>query len=287
MNITIIGAGIVGCATAHALLDEGHAVTILDANGPAHGPSQGNAGWIAHTDILPLAGPKSLRQLPRYLMDPLGPLAIRPAYLHKIAPWFIRFLLASRPSQVERSTHALASLQQLTFPAWRELAASLGLSGMIHRRGGMFVYDNQADFDAGREVAKRQADYGFKVDMIGAEQLRQLEPALSDVFLGAAYIDDTAHISDPRLLTNALFDAALARGAAYEQIGVARLEAGDKPALITLTGERRTSDAIVLAAGIWSRELAASIGDKTPLDTERGYNISFPGFTGLVSRPVT
>jgi D-amino-acid dehydrogenase len=287
MNITIIGVGIVGCATAHALLDEGHAVTILDAHGPAYGPSQGNAGWIAHTDILPLAGPKTLLQIPRYLLDPLGPLAIRPSYLHRIAPWFIRFLIASRPAQVERSTLALASLQQLSFPAWRELAGNLGLSGMIHRRGGLCVHDKKADFDAAATLAKRQAEYGFKIDMIGKEELRQLEPALSDRFLGASYIDDTAHISDPRLLTQALFEAALARGAAYEQTGVASLEAGARPALLTQSGERREADAIVLAAGIWSRKLAGSIGDKTPLDTERGYNISFPGLTGLLSRPVT
>jgi D-amino-acid dehydrogenase len=287
MNITIIGAGIVGCAAAHALLDEGHAVTILDANGPAHGPSQGNAGWIAHTDILPLAGPKSLLQIPRYLLDPLGPLAIRPSYLHRIAPWFIRFLLASRPAQFRRSTHALATLQQLAFPAWLDLARALGLSGMIHRRGGMSVHDNKADFDAAANLAKQQAEYGFKVEMIGREELRQLEPALADRFIGAAYIDDTAHVSDPRQLTQALFEAALARGAAYEQTGVAALEAGLRPALITQSGERRESDAIVLAAGIWSRKLAGSIGDDTPLDTERGYNISFPGHAGLVSRPVS
>jgi D-amino-acid dehydrogenase len=287
MDITIIGAGIVGCATAHALLDEGHSVTILDANGPAHGPSQGNAGWIAHTDILPLAGPKTLRQIPRYLLDPLGPLAIRPSYLHRIAPWFIRFLIASRPAQVERSTHALATLQQLAFPAWRELAGSLGLSGMIHRRGGLYVHDRQADFDAAAAVAKRQSDYGFKVEMIGRQELRQLEPALSDRFVGASYIDESAHISDPRMLTQALFEAALARGANYGQTGVASLEAGARPALRTQSGERREADAIVLAAGIWSRKLADSIGDRTPLDTERGYNISFPGFTGLVSRPLS
>ncbi len=220
------------------------------------------------------------------MLDPLGPLAIRPAYLHRIAPWFLRFLLASRPAQVARSTHALATLQQLAFPAWKELAASLGLAGMIHRRGGLFAYDRQADFHAAREVAKLQATYGFSVEMIGADELRQLEPALSDRFIGAAFIDDTAHISDPRLLTNALFEAALARGAAYEQIGVARLEGGPQPALVTLTGERRVADAIVLAAGIWSRELAASLGERVPLDTERGYNISFPGMNGLISRPI-
>jgi D-amino-acid dehydrogenase len=286
MNITIIGAGIVGAATAHALLDDGHEVTILDPNGPAHGPSQGNAGWIAHTDIAPLASAKSLRQLPRYLLDPLGPLAIRPAYLMKIMPWLVKFLLASRPSQVERSTMALGSLQQLALPAWLKLAEGIGISRMIHRRGGLYVYDNNPDFEAARQMAKRQAAFGFGVEMIGPDELRQLEPALNDLFVGAAYVADTAHVSDPRLLTMAVFEAALARGAAFEKRGVASLESGGKPVLVLEDGTRRSADAIVLSAGIWSKTLAASIGDPVPLDTERGYNVSFSGVSGLTSRPI-
>ena len=62
MKVAIVGAGIVGIATAHALLDDGHEVLIIDKEGPAFGPSRGNAGWIAHTDILPIASPKNLRQ---------------------------------------------------------------------------------------------------------------------------------------------------------------------------------------------------------------------------------
>lgn len=286
MKITIIGAGIVGCAAAHALLDDGHEVTILDANGPAHGPSQGNAGWIAHTDILPLASPKALRQLPRYLMDPMGPLAIRPAYLLKIAPWLIRFLLASRPSQVERSTLALGHLQQHALSSWLTLAGNIGLTHMIHRRGGLYVYDNEADFEAAGAVAKRQAEFGFGVEMIGRDDLRQMEPALNDLFVGAGHVSDTAHVSDPRLLTEAVFEAALARGASYQRARVTRLEAGDKPAWLTEDNTRHESDFIVLSAGIWSRPLAASIGDDVPLDTERGYNVSFPGLTGLTTRPI-
>jgi D-amino-acid dehydrogenase len=286
MQITIIGAGIVGCATAHALLDDGHQVTIVDANGPAFGPSQGNAGWIAHTDILPLASPKALRQVPRYLLDPLGPLAIRPQYLLKIAPWLIRFLLASRPSQVERSLLALGSLQQHALPAWLKLAASLNIGSMIHRRGGLYVYDNAADFEAARLIAKRQGEFGFGVEMIGPDELRQLEPALNDLFVGAGFVSDTAHVSDPRLLTEAVFTAALARGAQYRQARVTRLEAGETPAFITSNGTRHECGSIVLSAGIWSRPLAASIGDDVPLDTERGYNVSFPGITGLTARPV-
>jgi D-amino-acid dehydrogenase len=44
---------------------------------------------------------------------------------------------------------------------------------------------------------------------------------------------------------------------------------------------------VVLAAGAWSKPLAQGLGDRIPLDTERGYNVSFPGATTQISRPVS
>ena len=111
MRIAVIGAGIVGLATAHALADEGHEVTIIDREGPASGTSRGNAGWLAHTDIDPIASPKMLRQVPKFLLDPLGPLTIRKEYLLPILPWLTRLILASRPSQLDQSIAALTASQ--------------------------------------------------------------------------------------------------------------------------------------------------------------------------------
>src|SRR5918997_5189561 len=94
MRVIVVGGGIVGLAGAHALLDRGHAVTVVDPAGEPGRACEGNAGWIAHTDVLPLASPKVWRHLPRWLADPLGPLAIRPAYLPRLAPWLAPFVAA-------------------------------------------------------------------------------------------------------------------------------------------------------------------------------------------------
>src|SRR5258706_5273569 len=102
MHVVIIGAGIVGVATAHALLDQGYRVTLVDRADPT-APSRGNAGLIAHTDILPLATPSMVWQAARWLTDPLRPLAIRPAYLPRLDPWLARFLPASLPGPVDAS----------------------------------------------------------------------------------------------------------------------------------------------------------------------------------------
>jgi D-amino-acid dehydrogenase len=286
VKVAVIGAGIVGVAITHALLDEGHEVLILDKEGPAFGPSRGNAGWIAHTDILPIASPKILRQVPKFLADPLGPLTIRPAYLPRLLPWLVRFVLAARPAAYERSIAGLAALQGLALPAWLQRIEAAGLQEHLHRRGGLYAFTDKAMLGHAGEITQRQAEFGIRVEMIGPEELRQLEPALADRFAGAAFHPDAAHISDPLVLTTALFKAALARGAVFERAEVTGISTGERPALVGREGWQRVVDRAVLAAGAWSKPLAAALGDKVPLDTERGYNVSFPGFTGLTSRPV-
>ncbi|MCU0884934.1 MAG: FAD-dependent oxidoreductase [Beijerinckiaceae bacterium] len=289
MHVLIIGAGITGTATAHALLDEGHTVTLIDPDGSAARergtPSAGNAGWIATADILPLAHPKIVLEAPRMLLDPLGPLAIRAGYLLPLLPWLARFLWASRPSAVAASTRALIDLQTRALPAWLARARALGLEKHIHRKGGLYMLDTPSSVEKARIEAKAQREAGINVDVISLDEARQMEPAIRDVFAGALFHADSAHISDPLWLTTALFEAAIARGANSLPATVRALSADGKPAVLT-DGGVIEADAIVLAAGIWSRTLAAGLGDKTPLDTERGYNVSFKGVTGLTSRPI-
>ncbi|MGL4438970.1 MAG: NAD(P)/FAD-dependent oxidoreductase, partial [Bosea sp. (in: a-proteobacteria)] len=216
MHILVVGAGITGTACAHALLDEGHSITLVDLDGSAArargAPSVGNAGWIAHGDILPLAHPKIIMQAPRMLLDPLGPLSIRARYLLPLLPWLARFLWASRPSAVEASTRALVSLQTHALPTWLARTRALGLEKHIRRKGGLYMLDTPRSIEKARAEVARQQREGINVDIITLDEARQLEPALRDVFAGALYHADSAHISDPLWLTTALFEAAIARG---------------------------------------------------------------------------
>ncbi len=108
-DVLVIGAGIVGVAIALRLQQEGRQVLLIDREGIAAQASRGNAGALAFSDILPLASPGILRKAPRWLLDPLGPLAIRPRYLPRIAPWLYRFWRASQPDRVRASTAAQAA----------------------------------------------------------------------------------------------------------------------------------------------------------------------------------
>lgn len=86
VDVIVIGAGVVGLSAAIAAQGRGLSVTVLDREGPAAGASAGNAGAFAFTDILPLASPGILKKAPKWLLDPLGPLSVPPAYAVQIAP---------------------------------------------------------------------------------------------------------------------------------------------------------------------------------------------------------
>ena len=94
-HVTVVGAGIVGISCAIYLLREGHRVTVVDRNPPGEGCSQGNAGLFSSDSFIPLSTPGMLGQVPGWLLDPLGPLAIRWRHLPSMVPWLVRFVLAN------------------------------------------------------------------------------------------------------------------------------------------------------------------------------------------------
>jgi D-amino-acid dehydrogenase len=287
MRAIIVGAGIVGVTIAHALLDAGYAVDLVDGDGIAAGASRGNAGWIAHTDIMPLASPKVWRNLPRWLADPLGPLTIRPAYLPRLLPWLARFIAAGRPAAVERGISALSALNGLALPAWERRLEALGLVHYLRRQGILSVWSDAGAFRIFGALACRQRELGIAVDVLDVVAVRDLEPVLGPCVVGGALYPAGCHVSDPAEFTLALGSAALARGARLVRCRGSAIEPGDGVATLVLAdGSRLAADRVVVAAGAWSRPFAACLGEAIPLDTERGYNVTLPrGSLGL-SRPV-
>ncbi|MBM1173262.1 NAD(P)/FAD-dependent oxidoreductase [Microvirga arabica] len=287
MRVAIIGAGIVGLATAHALLDRGHEVVLIEPGGKQGRPTDGNAGWIAHTDVMPLASPKAWRNLPRWLMDPLGPLTIRPGYLPHLAPWLVRFLLASSPSRIKASIGAIRAINAEALPAWKSLLSSLDLSGHLRENGILSVWRHQSDFNRSRDIFERQRSFGIEVEALSPAALAELEPALHNVEAAVLY-PDACHVSDPAVLAADLLRLALERRAIPVTAHATRIEPTDGAVRVHTDGSGPpvVADQIVIAAGIWSRVLAAQLGDRIPLDTERGYNATYPKGTLEIGRPI-
>ena len=284
-HVTVIGAGAVGASTALALRRDGHAVTLIDRGQPGMGTSFGNAGILSVASCVPIATPGVLWRLPHLLADPLGPLHIDWRYLPRLAPWLMRFVLASRPARVEEISRALMSLLVQILPAYRELLGG-AFQDLTHPGGVLYAYQTDRSFEgamAGHELRKRR---GVNLSVLGQAELRQMEPALAPSFRHGVLMHDSYNTVNPLRLVQTLTQTFLEAGGELVQESVARIER-DGGRLVAVTDKRWIElDMVAICAGAWSKKLARDCGVRVPLDTERGYHVMLPHPGALPQRPV-
>jgi D-amino-acid dehydrogenase len=270
---TVIGAGIVGICTAAYLQREGFAVEIVDPEPPGTQCSFGNAGALCPGACLPNAMPGILRMVPEWLADPEGPLFVRLAYLPQALPWLFRFLMASRRSRVEEISSAMRALHRLTFDCFEPLVADAGVANLIERHGQLFVYSDPAGVDGDAWGRSLRIRHGVKVEILDADELRQLAPALSRDFKRAVYLPEQGQCRDPGRLVEQLAAHAMRNGATLTRARVRDFELGPEgPAALLTDIGRIPCERVVIAAGAWSGALARKLGSLVPLETERGYH---------------
>ena len=212
-SVTVVGAGIIGMCVASYLQRAGCHVRVIDAEPPGMGTSYGNAGGLSASGFIPIAYPGMAKQIPGWLLDKDGPLVVRPGYALKALPWLTRFLLAGRPSQFEASAAALKALTMPLFDNLMPLARSAGAELLIKRVGQLHLYSTDKAFagDAGARALRRR--HGITLEELGAEQIRQMEPALAPIFRHAVYYPDNGHCANPLGLTEALARELVRNGA--------------------------------------------------------------------------
>lgn len=276
-NVAVIGAGVIGTCIAAKLVEDGHGVTLIDPLEPGRATSYGNAGGIAATGVVPLSMPGTIRKVPGWLADPLGPLTIRWSYLPKLAPWLWRFWRAGTPAKVEAQADALASLLKRTYADWDPLWKASGLDTLVKRDGCLRLYESKADYEAEASEWKLRRDRGIRVEVIDRAEIRQLEPSVAPIFEMAVLMPEWNWVLDPHRIVTGVADYALGRGLKSwrgKAVGIRR-GAGGVDGVVTDTGVV-PCDAVVVAAGAWSHEAARWFGSTVPLETERGYHMTLP-----------
>ena len=276
-SVVIVGAGIVGVACAAALADSGHAVTIVDRSGVCEETSSGNAAALAYTEVLPLAQKGVWRKIPAWLADPLGPLSIPPAYLPRLLPWLVRFALAGDPRRHDSAVAAQVALMRMAETEWAAVIDRAGLAGHLVEKGYLELYDSDTSFRAARAGYDLRERHGIAFRHLGRAELRDYQPGLSPHFSAGTFVPGWKNVGDPKIFGKAVWDHAARRGA-HLVAGTARVlrVAAGRPEVELEDGRVLQADKIVLAAGAWSHRLAATLGERIPLETERGYNTTLP-----------
>lgn len=275
-HVVIIGAGIIGATSAYHCLKAGLRVTLIEPEQPGdeQAASFGNAGWLSSHSVLPPATPGAWKKVPKWLIDPLGPLAIRWKYFPRALPWLTRYLsAASNYRKIERTAVALRSLLAGAPAIHQEMASQAGVSHLIVRTGLLHAYLSRMHFLEDAKAWEIRRKEGVEWKELDAEALATLEPDLDRRYTFGVLVPETGSCRNPGAYTAALIAYAQTQGAQLIRARATgfRIEQGKLKAVVTDVGEF-DCDKAVIAIGARAKTLARLAGDQVSLESERGYH---------------
>ena len=290
IHVAVIGAGIVGASCAAWLQLKGMQVTLIERNAPGEATSFGNAGSLSPTAVTPVAVPGMIRQIPGWLMDPLGPLRVDPAYLFKALPWLVKFLKLANRDDMKRCAGALRPLLAPVFDAYAPIVARAEAQELIKREGIVYVYDSEEAFLAAKPAEDDRRKLGAILEDLTRPEIERFAPELAPEFRWGTFAPENGYTINPSRLTKLLAESVADHAGTH-----IRAEARDiklRPGGVTIEllrdGQKDevAADAVLVAAGAWSHFLAARVGDKVPLETQRGYHVTVANAGLTVNRMV-
>ena len=286
LSIGIVGAGIQGISNALFLQKKGFQVTIFDRDEPGSpAASYGNAGHFSPYASLSLNRTDVLADVPAMLLSSTGPLALKWNYVPKMIPWFIKFILNTTKKRMMHTAQNMHQILDLALPAYDELFDEVDLEGLVEDKGILYVW-NEKDLKSRELEIKVRNELGVKQQLVNKKEIHDLEPNLRPFYHGGVYYPYARHARNPKKILLKFFELFLKKGGKFKKLDVKKIEFDDGLPIIKSDSERFNFDKIVVACGAFSKKLTDNLGEKIPLDTERGYHIHFKNCDHLLSRPV-
>ena len=275
-TIGIIGAGIVGTATALSLVRKGYDVTLIDPQVRDRAASYGNGGALNPSSVVPVTVPGLLAKAPRMMLDPSSPLFLRWSYLPRLLPWLVRYLSHCRASETLRIAKCLAPLLSDSLGEHQALAEGTGAERFLHATDFMVVYEDRAKFEADDYVWSLRKQLGIDWEIVDVEAYKRLEPALADRSYLAIRLPEHGFVSDPGRYVATLIDSFRELGGTViEDEALDFVFEGDQASVMLISQRRLDFATLVIAAGAWSGQLVRKFGLSVPLESERGYHVEF------------
>ncbi len=286
LSIGIVGAGIQGISNALFLQKKGFQVTIFDRDEPGSpAASYGNAGHFSPYASLSLNRTDVLADVPAMLLSSTGPLALKWNYVPKMIPWFIKFVLNTTKKQMMHTAQNMHQILDLALPAYDELFDEVDLEDSVENKGILYVW-NEKDLKSRELEIKVRNELGVKQQLVNKSEIHDLEPNFRPFYHGGVYYPYARHARNPKKILLKFFELFLKKGGKFKKLDVKEIEFNDSLPIIKSDSERFNFDKIVVACGAFSKKLTDNLGEKIPLDTERGYHIHFKNCDHLLSRPV-
>jgi D-amino-acid dehydrogenase len=276
-RVAVIGAGMVGLATAWFLQERGVEVTVYDREGVAAGSSWGNAGWLTPGIATPLPEPAVLKYGVRAVLSPSSPVYVPPSANPRLIKFLTGFARNSTTSRWKTAMESLVPINRRSLDAFDTLGHG-GVAGRtIEAKAFLAAYRTEQERSVLLEEIEHihSAGQGIDFDVLSGAEARAIEPSLSDQ-IGAAIRLKGQRFINPGAYVHSLADAVRERGGKiHEGAMVSEVRAGvDAVSVGTEQGSLESYDAVVLATGAWLGDLARQFGVKMVVQAGRGYSFS-------------
>ncbi|MEL6774523.1 MAG: FAD-dependent oxidoreductase, partial [Pseudomonadota bacterium] len=272
-DIAIIGAGITGITTAHALMDRGFDVTVYERHPyAAMETSFANGGQLSASNAEVWTHLATVLKGLRWMLRPDAPLLVNPLPTFAKYSWFARFIANIphyRANTIETARLAIAARRALLDMAERE-----GVQFDLEKRGILHFYASKGAFDQAARVTQMYREAGLEREAVTPEEMRAIEPALTGDFYGGFYTPSDM-TGDIHSFTIGLSEALRKKGVALRYgVEIADIQAEDGIRVTFADGSSAAHDGVVVCAGIRSRQIATRLGDVVPIYPVKGYSIT-------------
>ncbi len=288
-SVGIIGGGIQGVCIGLQLLKKNIPTTIFDRNHPNEPgmmASYGNAGHFSPYAVLQLNRPDVLYDVPKMIFSSFGPLALKWNYIPKMLPWIFHYLKNCNKKSMLHTAKYMHQILNLSMSAYEEIFQEVDTSNLIDQKGIIYIWTNKNIKSRELEIKVRN-DLGVKQKILSTKEILDLEPNLKPVFSGGCCYDYAYHARDPHGILIKMFELFIQKGGKFIKEDVQSLkQLNENQTLIKTETKEYKFEKSVVACGAFSKKLTDQLGEKIPLDTERGYHVHFKGMDKLISRPV-
>jgi len=267
------------------LQKKGFKVILFDRDEPGNSASYGNAGHFSPYASVPLNRPDVITDVPAMLASSRGPLALKWNYVHKMIPWFLRFLLNCSERKMMHTAKNMHQILDLALPAFDELFEEIELNGLVENKGIIYVWNDQNLKSRELEIKIRK-ELGVKQQLLSPKDIHDLEPNIKPFYHGGVFYDYARHARNPKKILLKLLDNFLKKGGKFLKLNIKDINFDDDKPVIRSETQRFIFDKLVISCGVFSKRLTDKLHENIPMDTERGYHVHFKGFDHLISRPV-
>ncbi|WP_197675153.1 NAD(P)/FAD-dependent oxidoreductase [Microterricola viridarii] len=273
-RVAIVGAGMVGLATAWHLQEHGVEVTVLEREGVAAGASWGNAGWLAPGMAMPLSDPSLWAYGPRAMLDPAAPLSIPLRVDPTLWSFLTRFISRATNRAWAQTMDALTGIDLLALEAFDELVAG-GVQAETKEQPFIIGFEKEEQSRHFRHEMELVERAGQSVPLTTVENPRQLVPQLTDAVRTVLALGGQRFMA-PGDFVEALAQSVRERGGVIDTTATVTRATRRGNGVVAELGDGRSvdADAIVLANGAWLPGLAREHGVRTLVQAGRGYSFS-------------